>query len=71
MENGISIYAGLGYKPKENIELIKFAAQLGMKKIFTSTQIPESGIDGDNFFFSGQPVADNYKIRAECRYKSG
>ena len=50
MENGISIYAGLGYKPKENIELIKFAAQLGMKKIFTSTQIPESGIDGDNFF---------------------
>ena len=50
MENGISIYAGLGYKPKENIELIKFAAKLGLKRIFTSTQIPESNADGDNFF---------------------
>ena len=27
METGISIYAGLGYKQKENIELIKFAGQ--------------------------------------------
>ena len=50
MENGISIYAGLGYKQKDNIELIKFAAQLGLKRLFTSTQIPESGSDGDNFF---------------------
>lgn len=50
MENGISIYAGLGYKPKENIELIKFAAKMGMKRLFTSTQIPESSTDGDNFF---------------------
>ena len=39
MENGISIYAGLGYKQKENIELIKFAAKSGMKRLFTSTQI--------------------------------
>lgn len=50
MENGISIYAGLGYKQKENIELIKFAAKNGMKRLFTSTQIPESSADGDNFF---------------------
>lgn len=50
MENGISVYAGLGYKQKENIELIKFAARLGMKRLFTSTQIPESNSDGDKFF---------------------
>ena len=50
MENGISIYAGLGYKPKENIDLIKFAAKLGLKRLFTSTQIPESNADGENFF---------------------
>lgn len=50
METGISIYAGLGYKQKDNIELIKFAAQMGMKRLFTSTQVPESSVDGDNFF---------------------
>ena len=50
MENGISIYAGLGYKQKENIELIQFASKLGLKRLFTSTQIPESDSDGDNFF---------------------
>ena len=50
MENGISIYAGLGYKQKENIQLIKFAAKIGMKRLFTSTQIPESSAEGDNFF---------------------
>lgn len=50
MENGISIYAGLGYKQKENIELIRFAAKIGLKRLFTSTQIPESNVDGDKFF---------------------
>lgn len=50
METGISVYAGLGYKPKENIELIKFAAKLGMKRLFTSVQIPESNADGEKFF---------------------
>ncbi len=50
METGISVYAGLGCKPKENIELIKFAAKLGMKRLFTSTQIPESNADGEKFF---------------------
>ena len=50
METGISVYAGLGYKQKENIELIKFAGKIGMKRLFTSTQIPESDSDGDNFF---------------------
>lgn len=50
MENGISIYAGLSYKQKENIELIRFAAKIGLKRLFTSTQIPESNVDGDKFF---------------------
>ncbi|MBQ7704812.1 MAG: DUF871 domain-containing protein [Selenomonadaceae bacterium] len=50
MENGISVYAGLGYKQKENIELIKFAAKIGMKRLFTSTHVPESSAEGDNFF---------------------
>ncbi len=50
MENGISVYAGLGYKQKENINLIKFAAKVGMKRLFTSTHIPESNADGENFF---------------------
>ena len=50
MQNGISVYAGIGYKIGENIALIQTAAELGLKKLFTSTHIPESLSDANNFF---------------------
>ena len=50
MENGISVYAGLGSSTAENIALIERAAALGMKKCFTSTQIPESLVDVEAFY---------------------
>lgn len=42
MKNGISIYFGLDNTLEENIELIKKAHVLGIRKIFTSLQIPET-----------------------------
>lgn len=42
MKNGISIYFGLDNTLEENIELIKRAHALGIRKIFTSLQIPET-----------------------------
>lgn len=48
MQNGISVYAGLGYGVDENISLIELAASLGMKRLFTSVHIPEAG-DAQNF----------------------
>lgn len=42
MQNGISIYAGLDYDAEENLALIDEAAALGFKRLFTSTQIPET-----------------------------
>lgn len=50
MQNGISVYAGIGYKIGENLSLIQMAAELGLKRLFTSTHIPESLKDADNFF---------------------
>lgn len=50
MQNGISVYAGLGYKLAENIALIQTAANLGLKKIFTSAQVPEAAVESDRFF---------------------
>lgn len=50
MENGISVYAGLGYSIDENISLIQRAASLGMRRLFTSANIPETDSDGDKFF---------------------
>lgn len=49
MQNGISIYAGLDYDSEENLSLITTAAALGFKRLFTSTQIPETS-DTDIFF---------------------
>ena len=49
MQNGISIYAGLDYDKEENLSLIKSAASLGFKRLFTSAQIPEAA-DGEKFF---------------------
>ena len=49
MQNGISIYAGLDYTAEENLALIKTAANLGFKKLFTSAQVPEAG-DDEKFF---------------------
>lgn len=48
MQTGISVYAGLDYSIQENISLIEKAASLGMKKIFTSAQIPETD-DSEKF----------------------
>ena len=49
MQNGISVYAGLGYGVGENISLIKKAASMGISRLFTSAQIPESTADGEKF----------------------
>ena len=49
MQNGISIYAGLDYDKAENLSLIKTAAALGFKRLFTSAQIPETS-DSEKFF---------------------
>ncbi len=49
MRNGISVYAGLGYGVEENISLIKKAASMGLSRLFTSAQIPESTADGEKF----------------------
>ena len=50
MDNGISIYAGLGASVAENIVLIDRAAELGFKRFFTSTQIPEAMTDVEQFY---------------------
>ena len=50
MENGISVYAGLGASVEDNIELIERAASMGLKKFFTSTQIPEAMTDVERFY---------------------
>ena len=50
MENGISVYAGLGISVEENVELIERAASMGLKKFFTSTQIPEAMTDVERFY---------------------
>ncbi|MDO4178444.1 MAG: MupG family TIM beta-alpha barrel fold protein [Phascolarctobacterium sp.] len=42
MKNGISIYFGLDNTLEENLELINKAHGLGIKRIFTSLQIPET-----------------------------
>ncbi len=49
MQNGISIYAGLDYDNAENLALIKSAADLGFKRLFTSAQVPEAS-NAENFF---------------------
>ena len=50
MENGISVYAGLGISIEDNVALIERAAALGLKKLFTSTQIPEAMTDVEKFY---------------------
>ena len=50
LENGISVYAGLGSSVANNVALIERAAAMGMKKCFTSTQIPESLVDVEAFY---------------------
>ena len=42
MKKGISIYPGLDNTPAENMALIQSAARLGITRIFTSLQIPET-----------------------------
>ena len=49
MQNGISIYAGLDYSKEENLELLETAAAMGLRRLFTSAQIPEAE-NSDNFF---------------------
>jgi len=47
MNNGISIYPGLDNLLEENLKLIELAATCGIKRIFTSFNIPE--INKENF----------------------
>ena len=66
MRNGISVYAGLDYSIQENILLIEKAASLGMNKIFTSVQIPETD-NGESFFddfamIMAVGIANNFEI---------
>ena len=44
MNNGISIYFGLDNSLEENIELVQAAKEAGLKRIFTSLQIPETDL---------------------------
>lgn len=46
MEKGISIYPGLDNTREENLALIQTAGRLGIKRIFTSLQIPETDKNG-------------------------
>ena len=48
MQNGISVYAGLGYDIENIVRVIEKSAELGLKKIFTSSQIPE--VESEKFF---------------------
>ena len=49
MNNGISVYSGLNCTLEDNLNLIETASSLGLKRIFTSTQIPEAESDFDDF----------------------
>lgn len=49
MRNGISVYAGLNCELEENISLILSAADLGLSRLFTSANIPETA-DDEKFF---------------------
>ena len=42
MENGISIYSGLGNSFEENMQLLNLAASYNIKRIFTSCHVPET-----------------------------
>lgn len=42
MENGISLYPGLGNSFEDNLVLLETAASYGIKRIFTSFHIPET-----------------------------
>jgi len=45
MSNGIALYPGLDNSEAENLALLRTAAQMGIKRIFTSLHIPESNIN--------------------------
>lgn len=45
MRQGISIYLGLDNTYEENIKLVKTAARLGVKRLFTSLHIPETNTE--------------------------
>ena len=45
MDNGISIYAGLNCTVEENVKLIETADSLGLKRLFTSVNIPETNAE--------------------------
>ncbi len=46
MKKGISIYPGLDNTREENLALVRSAARLGITRIFTSLQIPETSRHG-------------------------
>ena len=44
MQNGISLYFGLGASAQENAALLERAAARGIRRVFTSLQIPEADV---------------------------
>ncbi len=64
MQNGISVYAGLGYSIEENLALINRAAALGLKYLFTSAQIPETAPENfvDDFAEIITAAANHFEI---------
>jgi uncharacterized protein len=44
MINGISLYPGLDNSAEENLQLLTKAAELGLKRLFTSLHIPETDV---------------------------
>ena len=75
MRNGISVYAGLGYGIEENISLIEKAASLGLSRLFTSVQIPESSADGEKFFddfamILAAAVTNNFEIIIDVNHEN-
>lgn len=75
MRNGISVYAGLGYSIEENISLINKAASLGMSRLFTSANIPETDSDSEKFFDNfimiiAAAVENNFEIILDVNSES-
>lgn len=44
MLNGIALYPGLDNSEEENLSLLQSAAQIGIKRVFTSLHIPETNV---------------------------
>ena len=63
MSNGISVYVGLNCSIDENIILIESAAALGLNRLFTSSIIPESDNQSEEFaIVLAAAIENNFEI---------